>query len=163
MECSSVRFQDRPIFEGLEDNQLLGLCIYCEAAGEPTEGRIAVGTVVLERVDKQVWMGKTIQQVILMPWQFSFVMPEAGEEYYNKCLAIADDFVHQLTINTALKECYAIAVGLINGTIPRDPDLHAVHCTQYLNPKTAATTQAKWLDHGMKIVKVIGKHDFFCV
>jgi hypothetical protein len=60
-----------------------------------------------------------------------------------------------------LQECYAIARGMIDGSILRDPDLHASHCCQYLNPKTAATTMQKWLDHGMKVIKVIGKHTFF--
>jgi len=150
-----------PIFQALQDNQLMGLCIYCEAAGEPYEGRVAVGTVILERVDRHDWEGKTIQEVILKPWQFSWTMPEAGQAYYEKCVALADDFDVEIAKNVPLQECFDIAKGLNNGTIPRDPDLHAVKCCQYLNPSTAYPTMQKWLDHGLKVVKKIGHHSFF--
>ena len=52
------------------------LTIYGEARGELNVGRIAVGSVILERIDLQGWMGKTIQQVCLMPYQFSCYLPD---------------------------------------------------------------------------------------
>jgi hypothetical protein len=62
-------------FGKLDDKQIMGLTIYGEARGEIDEGKIAVGTVILERVDKQGWMGKTIQEVCLKPYQFSCYLP----------------------------------------------------------------------------------------
>jgi len=156
-----MKFTDKDTFEALTDQELMGLCVYCEAAGEPYEGRVAVGTAILERVDKQDWEGKTIQEVILKPWQFSWTMPEAGEAYYEKAVAMADDFNVEVMKNVPLRECFDIAKGLISGSILRDPDLHAVRCCQYLNPVTATTTKAKWLDHGMTVIKRIGHHEFF--
>jgi hypothetical protein len=153
--------EDKKYFTALSDRQLLGLNIEREAGGESREGRIAVGTVALERVDHRDWDGKTIREVILKPWQFSWTMPEAGEDYYLEAVEIAANFSTVYSCNLPLVECCIIARELLQGEIPRDPDLAAVHCCQYLNPKTAAATKRKWLKAGMKVIKVIGNHEFF--
>ena len=157
-----MRKEDFTYFNDLTDAELLGLCIEREAAGEPHEGRIAVGTTVLERVKRQGWMGKNIKSVILKPWQYSWTMPEAGISYYLASVELAKNFAVHLGEYSALKECLDIATGLIDGTIPEDPDLEAINCCQYCNPKTtSAATIQKWLAGGMKVVKVIAHHEFF--
>jgi spore germination cell wall hydrolase CwlJ-like protein len=156
-----MRKPDKPIFESLSDDQLLGLCIEREAGGEPLDGKIAVGTVILERVDHRKWDGDTIHEVILWPWQFSWTMPEAGEAYYEAAVKIAANWDEAYKNNTSLQVCYGIAVGMLKGEIPRDPDLAAVHCCQYLNPRVAAKTKKEWLKKGMTVIKKIGKHEFF--
>lgn len=157
-----MRPEDARIFKLLADWQLLGLCIEREASGEPREGRIAVATVVLERVDHRKWDGNTIQQVILMPWQFSWTMPECGEAYYDEAVYIAKEWVDAYREDKTLRECCAIASGMLQGTIPRDPILAAAHVCQYMNPKTAEPGQKeKLLKAGMYVVKAIGHHEFF--
>jgi len=156
-----MRPEDKKYFEALSEPELLGLNIYAEARGESKEGRIAVGTVVLERVDHRDWDGKTIHEVILKNWQFSWTMPEAGKAYYEEMVKIAKTFDDYYYTDIVLRDCVDIAQGLINGTIPRDPDLAAVDCCQYLNPKVAAATKKKWLAGGMTLIKRIGKHEFF--
>jgi hypothetical protein len=155
----TLRNGDIEIFKALTDRQLMGLCIEREAASEPQEGRIAVGTVILNRVDKKGWMGKTIQDVILKPWQFSWTMPEAGEAYYEQAVKFASDFHDALLGYEDLEDCFTLACDMIDGVISRDPDLEG--CVQYLNPKTAAKTKEKWEAAGMKIIKQISHHDFF--
>jgi hypothetical protein len=155
---------DKKIFESLTDWQLMGLCIEREASGEPYEGKIAIGTVILERVDHRNWDGCTIQEVILKPWQFSWTMEQAGKDYYNTSVQIATHWIDAYRKRLVLQECCQIANGMIQGTIPRDPDLAAVHCCQYLNPhasEEAAKTKLKWLASGMRLAKVIGHHEFF--
>jgi len=162
-----MKFIDKPIFEALPIDQLMGLNIEREAGGEPKEGRIAVGTVTLERVDHRDWDGDTIQEVILWPWQFSWTMPEAGETYYAEAVHIADDFEVTLLHNKTLQECFEIAKGMIAGTIPRDPDLAAVNCVQYVAGKYRKYMDAHpeikgsrwWKD--MTLFKVIGGHEFY--
>jgi hypothetical protein len=156
-----MRPEHKRIFTLLATWQLMGLCIEREASGEPQEGRIAVGTVILERVDHRKWDGNTIQEVILWPWQFSWTMPEAGEDYYEEAVRIATDWVGSYAKDEALQECAAIALGMLQGTISRDPDLAAVNCCQYLNPKTAGKTREKWIKAGMTPIKVIAHHEFF--
>ena len=156
-----MRPEHEKIFKALADWQLMGLCIEREASGESREGRIAVGTVILERVDHRAWDGKTIQEVILKPWQFSWIMPEAGEAYYEEAVEFARDWVRAYRDSEALRECGHIACDLLQGTIPRDPDLAAVHCCQYLNPVVAGKTRRVWIAAGMRSVKAIGAHEFF--
>lgn len=168
-----MRKEDIKIFNSLTDAQLLALNIEREASNQPREGQIAIGTVVLERVDHRNWDGKTIHEVILKSWQFSWTMPEAGVAYYKDAVLIAKNFDLALqrklknakkeTIGIALKECYDIAVGMLDGSIPRDPDLASIHCCQYLNPKDpwAAKTKKEWLAKGMRVFKTIKDHEFF--
>lgn len=151
--------EDKYLFTKLPDWQLMGLCIEREASGEPREGRIAVGTVILERVDHRGWDGKTIREVILKPWQFSWTMPQAGLEYYQDSVEMAANWRTEYSRNTMLVECCILAREMIQGEVPRDPDL--IGCFQYLNPKTAAATRKKWIKAGMKSIKVIANHEFF--
>lgn len=153
--------EDKKYFEALSERDLMGLNIKMEAQGEPKEGRIGVGTVVLERVDRQGWMGKTVHEVILKPWQFSWTMEQAGKDYYLEGVKIAKSFSDYYYSDIVLRGCVDIAQGLIDGTIPRDPDLHVANCCQYLNPKVAAATKKKWLKGGMTLIKAIGHHEFF--
>lgn len=156
-----MKAKHRPIFLSLPDWQLLGLNIYMEAMGEPYEGKVAVGTVTLERVDHRDWDGKTLHEVVLKPWQFSWTMPEAGADYYNRGVWIAANWPEAYRRFSALRECADIAKGLLAGSIPRDPDLAAVDCCQYLNPRYAPGTKREWLAAGMRVVKCIKNHEFF--
>ena len=162
-----MRKADRPKFEALSDSDLMGLCIEREAGGEPREGKIAVGTVILERVDHRDWDGKTIHEVILKRWQFSWTMPEAGREYYEESVKIASHWVEQYMHRPTLQECVSIAQDMISGTIPRDPDLEAVHCCEYVAGKFRKHMDAhpeikgsRWWQK-MKLLKAIGGHEFF--
>jgi spore germination cell wall hydrolase CwlJ-like protein len=156
-----MKLEHKTIFLALTDWQLMGLCIEREASGEPREGKIDVGTVILERVDHRDWDGKTIREVILKPWQFSWTMPEAGKDYYDESVYAASHWAEQYEDDKTLKECCDIAKGMLQGDIPRDPILAAAHCCQYLNPKVAAATKAKWLKAGMKVIKKTGNHEFY--
>jgi spore germination cell wall hydrolase CwlJ-like protein len=156
-----VKPEQKRIFNLLADWQLMGLCIEREASGEPREGQIAVATVILERVDHRKWDGNTIREVILLPWQFSWTMPEAGETYYDEAVYIASNWVEAYGDDEKLRQCCAIATGMLQGTIPRDPDLAAVHCCQYLNPSLAPETRKEWIKSGMKSIKTIKRHEFF--
>lgn len=52
------------------EEELLAAIIYCEAGGEPYEGMVAVGTVVLNRVNSPFFKN-TITDVIYSPGQFT--------------------------------------------------------------------------------------------
>lgn len=161
-----MKYVHKEIFESLDDCQLMALCIEREASGEPHEGRVAVGTVILERVDHRNWDGKTIQEVILKPWQFSWTMEQAGEDYYAESVFIAEHWDTKKNI-AVLKECYDIAKGMIDGNIPRDPDLAAVHCCEYVAGKFRKHMDShpekkgnRWWQK-MRLLKTIGGHEFY--
>lgn len=156
-----------PIFNALTDWQLMGLCIEREAGGEPYEGRVAVGTVILERVDHRDWDGDTIKEVILWPWQFSWTMPQAGKEYYGEAVRIAGNWIEEYRDRKTLQECCRIASDMIAHVIMRDADIAAAHCCEYVAGK-----YRRWMDSHptvkgnrwwkrMNLLKVIGGHEFY--
>ena len=114
------------------DIQLMARAINGEARGEPYEGQVAVGAVILNRV-KDSRFPNSISGVIYQPGAFT---------------AVSDG-----QINAAISEgstVYKAAQDAINGW---DPTSGGVY---YFNPNTATN---KWI-WSRPLVKTIGKHRF---
>jgi len=141
-------------FAHLDEIQLMALVIYGEARGEPRDGKIAVGSVILERVDHREWDGKTIHEVCLMPLQFSCLRP--ADPNFKALRLIAEDWPSKFLRSQSLQECYQVADGLIKGDIPRTSEIAQAHCCQY---KTI-TCKASWADK-MTLILTTGNHQFF--
>jgi len=158
MKASLQKLYDKNIddFGILSDDWIMGLTIYAESRGEPREGRIAVGTVILQRVEHRDWDGKNITDVCLWPYQFSCYLPSDPKRA--TLLIIARDKDYHYGKNAPLRQCVDIASGLINSTITEDSDLVSFHCCQYLT--TAAKEDADWWK-SMKFIKKIGGHEFY--
>jgi N-acetylmuramoyl-L-alanine amidase len=109
---------------------LLAQAIHGEARGEPYIGQVAVGAVILNRVDDPRFP-KTIAGVIYQPGAFT---------------AVADGQINLAPGETALKA----ARDALNGW---DPSGGAMY---YYNPAKATS---KWI-WSRPIIKVIGKHYF---
>jgi hypothetical protein len=141
-------------FGHLDDRQLLALTLYGEARGERTIGKIAVGSVILERVDHRDWDGRTVREVCLMPYQFSCFLPD--DPNFPKLQKIAAAWDENFQESASLRDCYRIASELLDGATPRDAIIAKFHATQY---KTLAC-EADWADK-MKKVTTIGAHEFY--
>ena len=111
---------------------LLARLINGEARGEPYEGQVAVGAVVLNRV-KSSQFPNTISSVIYQANQFSCIK----DGQFNKPIDKGS------TVYKAAQEA-------INGSDPSNGALF------FYNPKT---TKSKWL-YSLKTIKTIGKHVF---
>ena len=114
------------------DIQLMARAINGEARGEPYEGQVAVGAVILNRVKSSQF-----------PNSISGVIYQAGA-----FTAVSDG-----QINSPISEnstVYKAARDAINGWDPTGG------CIYYFNPDTATN---KWI-WSMQLVKVIGKHRF---
>ena len=114
------------------DIQLMARAINGEARGEPYEGQVAVGAVILNRV-KDSRFPNSISGVIYQPGAFT---------------AVSDG-----QINAAISEgstVYKAAQDAINGWDPTSV------CVYYFNPNTATN---KWI-WSRPLVKTIGKHRF---
>ena len=114
------------------DIQLLARAINGEARGEPYEGQVAVGAVILNRVEHSSFPN-TIAGVIYQPGAFT---------------AVAD-----AQINVPIDEnstVYKAARDALNGWDPTNG------CIYYFNPDTATNS---WI-WSRPLVKVIGKHRF---
>lgn len=114
------------------DIQLMARAINGEARGEPYEGQVAVGAVILNRV-KDSRFPNSISGVIYQSGAFT---------------AVADG-----QINTAIAQdstVYKAAQDAMNGWDPTGG------CVYYFNPNTATN---KWI-WSRPLVKTIGKHRF---
>ncbi len=117
---------------GTSDIQLMARAINGEARGEPYEGQVAVGAVILNRV-KSSQFPNTISGVIYQSGAFT---------------AVADG-----QINAPISEgstVYKAAQDAMNGWDPTGG------CIYYFNPATATN---KWI-WSRPLVKTIGKHRF---
>lgn len=111
---------------------ILARAINGEARGEPYEGQVAVGAVILNRT-KNAKFPKTITGVIYQPGAFT---------------AVSDGQINvPLDTNSPVSKA---ARDAMNGWDPTNG------CIYYWNPATATS---KWI-WSRKIVKKIGKHNF---
>ncbi len=146
-------------FGHLDDKQIMALTIYGEARGEGEEGKIAVGSVILERVDHRDWDGDTIQEVCLMPYQFSCYLP--ADPNYPALKLIAQDWESKYLHSMDLRECYRISCDMLSGLIPRAKEIAESHATQYLTTALRKTKACpKWVNT-MKLVALVGSHEFY--
>jgi N-acetylmuramoyl-L-alanine amidase len=113
-----------------QNSELLARLINGEARGEPYEGQVAVGAVVLNRVGDSRFPS-TIAGVIYQPGAFT---------------AIADGQINATVVQSSINA----AQDALNGW---DPSGGAVY---YFNPNTATNA---WI-WSRPLIKVIGKHRF---
>lgn len=146
-------------FGHLTDPQLMALTIYGEARGESKDGKIAVGSVILERVDHRKWDGDTIQEVCLMPYQFSCYLP--GDPNFKALKRIAQDWDNKYKNSLDLQSCYHVASDLVDGVFPRTKEIAEYHCCQYLTTDLRKSKRCpKWV-HKMNLVLTEGSHEFY--
>jgi spore germination cell wall hydrolase CwlJ-like protein len=137
-------------FADLPENEIMALTIYGEARGEPYLGKVAVGSVILNRVDIKGWMGNTVSEVCLKPYQFSCFLKSDPNSLM--LLDIAQDAPGEATKNKVFALCLDIATGLINGTIERATTGTHYYATSIKPPAWAST---------MKKVDKYAKHVFY--
>lgn len=94
----------------LDDVDILTHTVYGEARGESAEGQAAVAWIVRNRVAKRrEYMGTTIKDVCLKPYQFS-------------CWNFGSDsrqtLLHLQTDNELYKKIRQVVEKVLNGTIP---------------------------------------------
>ena len=112
------------------DLNLLARLISAEARGEPYEGQVAVGAVVLNRVEHASFPN-SIAEVIYQPWAFTCI----NDGQFDQPVA---------------ESAYRAAQDALNGW---DPSYGAIY---YFNPDTATSA---WIWSRPTIVE-IGKHRF---
>jgi N-acetylmuramoyl-L-alanine amidase len=119
----------RPLHIGSEV-YLLAKCIYAEARGEPYLGQVAVGAVVMNRLNSKLFPS-TVAAVIYEPWAFT---------------AVNDGQINLEPNQTAIRA----ALDAISGQDPTGG------CLFYYNPTTAT---CKWI-RTREIHLEIGNHVF---
>ena len=145
-------------FERLaRDIDVLGRTVMGEASGEPWDGKLAIGHVVLNRLAQPSWWSRqpndnieddTIEAVCMDPLQFSCWNDKPENKKYR-------DMLLRLTLATdsRFRECYAAAAAVASGE-SQDNVFGADHYfADYIVPP-------KW-SKGRDPVTVIGRHIFF--
>jgi len=117
---------------GNVDTELLSRIIYAEAKGEPYIGQVAVGAVILNRIESPDFPN-TLSGVIYQPLAFE---------------PVANGSINQAVPQDA--EARRAASDALNGYDPTGG------CLYFFNPDTATS---KWI-WSKQIIKTIGKHHF---
>jgi N-acetylmuramoyl-L-alanine amidase len=146
-------------FGHLSDYELMALTIYGEARGEKYEGKVAVGSVILERVDHRDWDGKNISEVCLMPYQFSCYLPD--DPNFQALKLIADDWDNKFTQSPDLRECCNVVALLMSGSILKTAAIEENHACQYLTTALRKSKACPAWAKKMKRVATIGNHEFY--
>ena len=137
----------------LTDRDYLALTIYGEARGEKNAGRLAVGTVIRNRV-KAGRFGPSYEAVCLKPQQFSCW--NATDPNRPKLDRLSDQIRdHLAPTDKALIECYVIADCLIDGQAAM---LKIRAATHYF--ATWLKEPPAWAASGV-FVGTVGSHMFF--
>lgn len=133
----------------MTDRDVLSATIWGEARGESTAGRLAVGSVIQNRLRSKRW-GLTWTEVCQAPQQFSCW----NESDINRpaMLAIFQD-AHVRPHDLLVRECYWIADGLMADAILPQVKV-ATHYYATWMPKPPA-----WAKAG-RVVATIGNHVF---
>jgi N-acetylmuramoyl-L-alanine amidase len=105
----------------LSDVHVLACTLYGEARSEPTEGILAVGCVIRNRVRADIgndhkpdWWGEGYRGVCLKPSQFSCWSPEGGEGNHKKLAELVAALKVGPVSDARYRECAWIATGIVN-------------------------------------------------
>ena len=114
----------------------LAVNLYHEARGEPEEGMVAIGHVVINRAMKR---RKNVKEIILQPWQFSWRnskkdIPIDDYDSFIRCMDAVDKII-----------------------IERLEGKDLFRADHYFNPSIVLPSWAK----KMTFVQGIGGHDFY--
>ncbi len=140
------------ILASLLESELFSLVIYGEARGESIEGKVAVASVVTNRLRRGGWFGSTLTEVILKPYQFSAFNPDDPNRRLLEM--IARNFWEYLGQYEALRQCWWVAVGFLDGWLSSNVG----EATHYFS--TSMKSPPDWASE-MELVAEIGRHRFY--
>jgi hypothetical protein len=147
---------DQELLAQLSAPAVLALTIFGEARNQPIEGKVAVGSVIRNRLASGRW-GHDYKAVCLAPWQFSCWTPKGGQANYETVLAAARTLLrpdgHR---GPDLRECVWVADGLISDVL-RD---RVANCQHYMTRELWHSHPPSWAK-GLDPAIRIGDHVFF--
>lgn len=132
----------------IEPEHILAITLYGEARGEPIEGKVGVGNVILNRFKDKRWP-KTIAEVCIQPKQFSCWnendpnFPKLHEKLW---------MLKGIDKDMAWRECLWVAGGILRS--------YLIDNTKGANHYHTISVNPSW-DDKMELTAVIGRHQFF--
>jgi Cell Wall Hydrolase. len=141
----------RAVFAHLNGKQIFGLMIWAESLENSSfEGKLAIGSVALERNDYYRW---GIKKICLQPRSFSRFNPDGKRFQLIKKIALNFDYYSKRM--KGLQECYLVAEMLLNGSLPR----HKLITNYNVKHFAAINCENGWTCK-MTIVAVLDGHKF---
>jgi len=150
---------DSEVKAALRDFHALALTLWGEARGEPIEGKVFVGSVIRNRVNKPGRFGNTYRAVCLARLQFSCWWKAGGGANYDRVMARAratvGDYADRSVLprDPSFEECCFVAEGIIGGQL-LDRSKGADH---YMTSALFRSTPPEWAKGKTPIVTV-GAH-----
>lgn len=153
-----MKREDFNLFNQLPREQLLAILLIGEGSIESYEGRLAIASTVLNRVDYGImhkqWgklYGNDVHSVILAPKQYSCFNED--DRNFKRLKDIAKDYRAHLVMYPSVRSSDDIAVRMLNGTQPRVTT--ALHYERI-------EVDSKW-DDDMVVVKKTNHHKFLAM
>src|SRR5262249_53568753 len=125
-----------------------------ESRGEPTAGRLAVASVLKNRLKTGKW-GQSYESVCTAKLQFSCWNPDDPNFPILQELKTAIDANGEPPYIPVLAECYWVADGLLNGALTPQ----VASATHYYS--NAMPQPPSWAKPPAQLVKAVGRHLFF--
>lgn len=154
----------------MTDADLVALCLYSEAAGEPLAGKRAVAQVILNRMALKYQSDGTFEGTVLHPFAFSGFMFEMVDGVYTRVvpslpadtlrqrmLDRAENMLGEAEKSSAWPDCVMVANETLSGNLPIEP--HLAKAVLYLNPRILQTLPA-WATEANELCAV-GRHTFY--
>ena len=112
-----------------QETEIFAKTIYGEARGEGLPGMEAVANVIMNRVKKPSWWGKTVREVCLKPFQFSCWNPNDPNR-----VKLTED----LSADPIFQVCCRIAKRALCGLLPDKTKGSTHYHALSINPKWAS-------------------------
>jgi spore germination cell wall hydrolase CwlJ-like protein len=153
----------------IADDDLLALCVWDEAAGEPFEGKAAVARVVLNRIDALFLSDGTVAGTVLHPLAFSgFWFDMRGGKYVRVAWTLEDAMARAETMLADAKDepiwqkcALAVQAAKAGSTFAGGAQWQALLAQpRTLNYANLALCSPSWARPECKVAE-IGHHTFF--
>ncbi len=125
------------------DLQIGAATVFMEASGEPDEGKLAVASVLVNRLKTGRW-GKTLAAVCFAPHQFSS---------WNYTGSNMERLANINDIDPVLAACEQAMSNAMHGTAPDPTGAALYYFADYIDPPA-------W-SHNLTFTIKIGRHEFF--
>lgn len=140
----------------LTDHTALALTLWAEARDQSLDGRVAVASVIRNRVRRPAWWGTTYRTVCLSPQQFS-CWNRGRDPNHLKLIALAERIVSGIPSgDRQYEECAFLADGVIRNILG-DATAGSDH---YMTSALFKTNTVAWAK-GKAPTATIGSHVFF--
>jgi N-acetylmuramoyl-L-alanine amidase len=116
----------------LKDEEVMALTLYGEARGASFNAKLGMAQVMWNRANDGRF-GKGIKEVVTKPKQFSCF--NDNDVNLPVLMEVVEDFGGKFTTDVYLRECYAVALGVINGSIRGKVKDSLYYHTTGVNPK----------------------------